>query len=55
MRDYALLRNGEIFNILTSPRSLEQIRENYWDYDVEPVEYLSRDVLARYRYWEERP
>lgn len=57
MTDYAVLKYGEVVNIVSSFKTLTELRETYQleGYDVLPVYAVPEHALARYEYWHERP
>lgn len=59
MTEYALLRNGEIINVVTTSGGMEaaeRVAERCEDdVTVVPLDSLPDDVKQRYQYWNERP
>lgn len=56
MTEYALLSDsGTVTSIVTSRKTLTEMRESYPDKRVEYVNTVPLNILQRYRYWNERP
>lgn len=55
MKEFALLRNGEVSAIITTSRSQADLAADEPSYDVRPVSEVPLAVLERYRHWRERP
>ena len=56
MTEYALLSDsGTVTSIVTSRKTLTEMRESYPDQTVKYVNTVPLNILQQYRYWNERP
>jgi hypothetical protein len=55
MREYALIRAGEIVNVVMTAGPIAAVQESYPDFQVRDLYALPADVQKRYRFWDERP
>lgn len=53
MREWAVMKNGEIDNVITT----DGFKPKHWDAEatIVPLDQVSLAVKERYRYWNERP
>lgn len=54
-QEYALIKDGEIENVVTTSKSLTTLREEHPEYKVMPLVQVDWATKRRYRFWEERP
>lgn len=59
MREYAIIRNGVVVNVVMTSKTPFEIRqswpERYEGYDIKPLSEVSSAALQSYQYWDERP
>ena len=54
-REWALVKGGEIIRVVTTSRSLPELKKTYPDYQVSDLYNLPSMIQRNYRYWEDRP
>lgn len=56
MREWALVRNGYIVNVVTTSKSRREVEQSYPGYQVKDLyAECSRSMQESYQYWNERP
>ncbi len=55
MSEWAILKNGEIVDVVTTGLSRSEMQRKYPNYQIEDIYGLPSDVQQRYQYWDERP
>jgi hypothetical protein len=54
-REWALLKNGRIVNVVTTTMCKRRMQERYPDYEVAWLYSLPDEVKQQYQHWNERP
>lgn len=56
MNEYAvLLASGEVQHLVTTGRTLDEVKKSFPDHKVVLVSDVPLSVLERYQYWSNRP
>ena len=55
MNEWALLKDGQIVDVITTVGTKSEVAKQYPDFEVADLYSLSSTVQKRYRYWNQRP
>lgn len=55
MNEWALLKNGQITDVITTVSTRSEIQRQYPDFQVADIYSLPAHVQKQYRYWFDRP
>lgn len=55
MTEWAMIKGGEIINVVTTERKLATLKLDHPGVAFVPLDQVSPAVLQSYRYWTERP
>lgn len=53
--EYALLKDGSIFTVVTTSLALWEVALKYGEYEVKPLHLVPMAVREKYEFWAERP
>jgi len=55
MNEWALLKDGQIIDVITTVGTKSEVHKQYPQYEVADLYSLPTTVQQRYRFWDERP
>ena len=55
MNEWALLKDGQIVDVITTVGSKTEVAQQYPDFQVADIYSLPSTVQKRYRHWKQRP
>lgn len=55
MNEFALMKDGKIANVVSTPRAKDKVQAMYPGYEVKHLDDVPDAVKVMYQYWNERP